>query len=413
MSHFLSPLFLKASIYLEEPIHFKGGTPLEIWKGRGPTNQATSYRGILVSSHVAKVLHNTYREPTLQYHLASADPLQYGGTPGRGVDAASHELRLFFRAYQQKKESCAIFYLDIKSAYYRLLHKLAIDKTCSYNQGLRLLKTLGLPEEAQYWLVQALHQPNALEAAGCPEWLRAIGANFHTCTWYQTRGDTTTMATLRGTRPGDGYADLLFNVVLSQVLKDIANTLVESGLNITYTWNGIRSFAGASQGDCVTKALNVVWADDIAVMIKHGQAAQLHEALPIIIATYIDRLATRGLLLNFGPGKSEVILMLRGPGSVALRRQLFSVEEPVIPVQTDFMGTFDIRLVLKYKHLGVTIHGNGYMTTELRLRVTQAHSAFNQYRAAVYQNRKLGLTKRVAIFRSCALSILFWNSGTW
>ena len=413
MSHMLSPLFLKTSLYLEEPIHFKGGTLFEVFKGRGPTNEVTSYRGILVSSHVAKAFHNTYRRPTLDYHLKTADPLQYGGTPGRGVDAASHVLRLFFKACQLRKESCAIFFLDIKSAYYRLLRKLAIGQTCSYNQGLRLLQTLGLPEDAQYWLVRALHEPNALEAAGCPTWLRSIGANFHSCTWYQVRGDTTTISTLRGTRPGDGYADLLFNVVLSKVLYDIEEELTTAGLDVTLTWNGTKSFAVQATGQHTTKALNIVWADDVAVLIRHGQAAQLAQAVPMVIATYIDRLATRGLLLNFGAGKSEVMMMLRGPGSVAIRRSMFAPQEPTLEVDTHFMGKFNVRLVQKYKHLGMTLHGNGHMTTELKLRIAQAHSAFNRFRANVYQNKKLQLTKRTAIFRSCVLTVLLWNAGTW
>ena len=413
MSHFLSPLFLKTSLYLEEPIHFKGGTLFEIFKGKGPTNEVTSYRGILVSSHIAKAFHNTYRKPTLDYHLKTADPLQYGGTPGRGVDAASHVLRLFFKSCQIDKVSCAIFFLDIKSAYYRLLRKLAIGQTCSYNQGLRLLQTLGLPADAQYWLVKALHEPNALEEAGCPDWLRSIGANFHTCTWYQVRGDHTTISTLRGTRPGDGYADLLFNVVLSRVLQAIEEELTEAGLDITLTWNGVRSFDVQPAGQHTTKALNVVWADDVAVLIRHGQAEQLAKAVPVVIATYIDRLATRGLLLNFGAGKSEVMMMLRGPRSVALRRSIFASSDPTLAVETDFMGTFHVRLVQRYKHLGMTLHGNGHLTTELRLRIAQAHSAFNRFRANVYQNKKLQLAKRTAIFRSCVLTVLLWNAGTW
>ena len=356
MSHFLAPLFLKQACYAVEPIHHKGGILFELYKGRGSMQDAASYRGILVSSHVAKALRNVYRHQALPFHLATSDPLQYGGTPGMGVDFASHTLRLFLKNQQVAGVSCAVFFLDIKSAYYRLLRCLAIGPTCNHNEFIRLMRTMGLPPEAADQLIRAVHDPCAMTAAGAPDWLRQMGAAFHKHTWYHVRGDAAVTATLRGARPGDGWADLLFNMVLSNVLQDIEKELCDIGLEITLTWSGVRSYAAESPGTEHTKALRVAWADDVAVMVKHGSAEQLLQALPIVISTYIDRLAGRGLLLNFGQGKSEVLLLLRGQGCRSLRRDLFSLAEPQIQVSTDTCGDFPVRLVHKYKHLGVTIH---------------------------------------------------------
>ena len=413
MSHFLAPLFLKQACYAAEPIHHKGGILFELYKGRGSMQDASSYRGILVSSHVAKAFHNVYRQEALPFHLATADPLQFGGTPGMGVDFASHTLRLFLRNHQLAGVSCPVFYLDIKSAYYRLLRCLAIGPTCSYNEFIRLMRTMDIPPDAAECLIRATHDPNALTAAGAPEWLRQMGAAFHKHTWYHVRGDNAVTATLRGTRPGDGWADLLFNMVLSKVTQDIEKELCDLGLEIVLTWNGQRSFEAQAPGPVETKAMQVAWADDLAILVKHGSASQLMEALPVVISTYIDRLASRGLLLNFGSGKSEVLLLLRGAGSQQLRRDIFSQPEPSIDIHTDLCGSFSVRLVYRYKHLGVTVHANGHLMSELRLRVGQSNAAFNKFRAAIFQNTKLALCKRVNIFNACVFSIFFWGSGTW
>ena len=53
------------------------------------------------------------------------------------------------------------------------------------------------------------------------------------------------------------------------------------------------------------------------------------------------------------------------------------------------------------------------MMTELRLRVGQSNTAFNKFRAAIFQNTKMALHKRVSIFNACVMSIFFWGSGTW
>ena len=266
----------------------------------------------------------------------------------------------------------------------------------------------------QQWLgSSATKDPSAFERADCPTWLRKAAATFHANTWYHVRNDDKVTTTLRGTRPGDGWADLLFNVVIGTALQAIQNELQGLGLLTHYEWNSQRDWNAAPGDTAKEDALAVTWADDIAIMIQHGLAGQLVESLPTILSVFVDRLAERGLILNYGAGKTEILLLLRGPGSVACRRQLFATEIPTMTVESDHLGHFQVRLVTKYRHLGHTIHANGHMTTELRLRTGQAHSAFTKFRKSVFQNLALSLPKRTSIFRACVLSVFFWGSGTW
>ena len=411
--HWLAPLLAKCSFYVTEPIQWRGGVLHELYKGKGSMTDTKSYRGILVSSHLAKSFLLQLSRKTLPFHVASAPPLQTGGMPKKGVDLASHTLRAFLDLGKKHGRSIGIFFLDVQSAFYRLLRCLAVGPTCTTPELLHLLHTVQIPDNAVEALLAASHQPDAFTRMGVPAWLRKFGVVFHSHTWYHVRQDPEVCETLRGTRPGDGYADLLFGVVTSQILQDLEPELAQFGVQTCLEWNGFRNTLAAPGEEAQASAIHVVWADDIAVMLHHEQPAELIYALKNVMALYMDRLAQRGLLLNMAPGKSEALVLLRGKGSRALRRDLFKITKPTLDFESAVFGTQQVSLISKYKHLGFTVHGSGFLLAELRIRAGSAHSAFTKHAKRVYYNLGLRLAKRSQIFKTCVLSILLWNSGTW
>lgn len=121
-------------------------------------------------------------------------------------------------------------------------------------------------------------------------------------------------------------------------------------------WNGLRSLEAADGREVEAAALNIAWADDIAVLVHHETPTGLLESLSLAIATYIDKLASNGLELNFGVGKTETLVLFRGVASRKLRREFFSMPTPTIQVQTQTLGQLEMRLVEKYRHRGFQIH---------------------------------------------------------
>ena len=98
------PLFAKMVTYRAEPIAHKGGVLHSVWKRRGPMNDPSSFRGILVSSQVAKVFHSTFRTKAISAFQNAADPLQYGGLPGRrSLKQLSHAV--YNRAFATNRSS--------------------------------------------------------------------------------------------------------------------------------------------------------------------------------------------------------------------------------------------------------------------------------------------------------------------
>lgn len=66
------------------------------------------------------------------------------------------------------------------------------------------------------------------------------------------------------------------------------------------------------------------WADDLAFAIQHSCPADLLRSFEHLGRIAIDSLAGHGLDLNYGHGKAEVMMSLKGRGAVALRRTSFS-----------------------------------------------------------------------------------------
>lgn len=58
-------------------------------------------------------------------------------------------------------------------------------------------------------LAHLLERPTALEEQGCPTHLHQMVSTIHRSTWWQLQNDTVAIQTSKGTRPGDGFADVL------------------------------------------------------------------------------------------------------------------------------------------------------------------------------------------------------------
>ena len=69
-----------------------------------------------------------------------------------------------------------------------------------------------------------------------------------------------------------------------------------------------------------------------------------------VTAVLFENLLAAGLTPNLKKGKSEILMDLRGPGSLAIRRDLLS-QENLLCVDSRY-GPFELNLVGAYKHLG-------------------------------------------------------------
>ena len=112
------PLFLKLVLRQEEAIQFKGGVLKQAWKGRNAPSECSSYRALLVSSNIGKVLHGALRACCVPSLARAVSPLQLGGLPRVPVLFPAHVVR----AFQSwcRAGSYAVLYLDLREAFYKV-----------------------------------------------------------------------------------------------------------------------------------------------------------------------------------------------------------------------------------------------------------------------------------------------------
>ena len=159
--------------------------------------------------------------------------------------------------------------------------------------------------------------------------------------------------------------------------------------------------------------LDIVWADDLAIVVTHPSATTMLERLRFAISRTFHHSLRHALIPNLKKGKTEAMLFLRGPGSKTVRAQYFNVDEPFLEIDDTVDSLRKVLVSSGYRHLGSKIHlGKGFLP-EIKARLGMASSIFRKHRRLIFQNRLLTLERRRYLFTTMVLSIVRYNTGTW
>ena len=85
-------------------------------------------------------------------------------------------------------------------------------------------------------------------------------------------------------------------------------------------------------------------------------------------------------------------------------------EKDTEPVQ---VGDDTLEIVDSFTYLGAVITRDAEITEEVNCRISNASRAFWSLRKPVFQNPKLSLANRKAIYRAAVLSVLLYGAETW
>ena len=104
--------------------------------------------------------------------------------------------------------------------YSALVQLVAHSPATTSPEGLHTaLQGLALPGDVVDELRELLQQPSALSQSFASPWLERLAAHFGERNWFVIAGDSTPIATGRGTRPGSSWADVLFALLMPKVLR--------------------------------------------------------------------------------------------------------------------------------------------------------------------------------------------------
>ena len=221
MAAIATPLHAKCHIRTQEPWGYKGGVAAPLPKS-GSTASMDNFRSVLLSSPSGKNAHKAQRrdfESSFYRHLRNG---QHGGVKKRGTDMANIRVRLWNRAQKAQGRCSGVLFLDCVSAFYSVIRQLAVKVPHKESEIEHIIDGLRLSEQAKEEVRKRIgDKQNALDRYECTQHEEAIIAEAHQDTWFATAGCNKVAVASKGTRPGDPWGDIIWNVLHAQVMTEV------------------------------------------------------------------------------------------------------------------------------------------------------------------------------------------------
>ena len=410
-SKILYPLALKLALRIEEPLTWKGGHLFALYKGKGSTAECSSHRGILLMNVMGKITRASLRKWINEPYLVAGHSMQLGGKPHQQAQFGAQLTRSFLRWCKSNNKSAAVLFVDIASAFYKALREIATGADTSDQDIAQIVKRLGLGPEVMPALSEALQGRTAYAALTESVPRQQVLQESLQATWFSVDGEAV-VGTEQGTRPGDSWADVVFNVLLSQVLQKVQRILEKSSL-VTLVAKYDRTICpNKPTGGATMPLLQVTWADDIALMITVDKPQMIWSTLPRVMQVLVDELHAIGMEISCGPTKTAALVLLRGPGSVQTRRRMFQNAQSELPVLTEKEG-LKLPLVPQYKHLGGILTFKGTLAAEISMRFAKARQAYWRSAKAIFRQRHVADKVKAQLFQALVMTVYIWGIGAW
>ena len=399
----LHNLILKSVLQGAEPLEFKGGRLCAIYKGKGSKLEPSKYRGILLADGFAKIFHSWTRTQLLPTFQQRARPGQLGGRPSQQTTTAIHLLRLHAWNGRHLHLTTGMLFIDVRAAFHHMLRDLVfgISNPMTASQLSNFLDSNHHDIPAIAAGIQRAVQDDIKDIRPL---LRFLLADIHQQTWFQmTNADDTScyVETARGTRPGSPLADVGFNLLFAKVMLKI-----ELALQNLPQYNRGMLAAGLEFHP-------IAWMDDLAIPMTTATASEMPSLMTKVLTIVHEAFSSFGLTLNMDPGKTEAVIMFRGPGADEQRLQLFDQGQvPTLVASTD-THILSLRVASSYRHLGARYSMDADIEVEVMARLGSARSAYHEVKQQVFLNRFIPVPGRLQLLHSLIFSRLMYGCATW
>ena len=406
----LHPLLCKMSLGCKEPLMLKGSLATDLYKGRGCKLDMTSYRSIVCSSVLSKHHHKFLRSRLLSVVVHFLRDTQCGGIPSRGVDMASLLLRSFLARTSALKRTALVVFYDVKTAFYAVIRQMLLPVHLSREEYLDVLDSVDIPLQLLPVLEAAMACPALVPEITSDKQLTAILTDAHMDTWFHVQDANEVAATLKGTRPGDSLADLLFSLLLSPVLAEVQELEVSLGLAFGLSKSTDPLFATQDDPEEVL-CTDVTFADDTAFMGVLPVNLPPDEMLSLVHEWALgihNIFVKRALIPNYDVGKSSLLLVPAGKNSTHYKK-VFAACEQGVWIEP---ALCHLRLVDRSKHLGSMIVSRCSMDAEIAYKKGKHVTALAPLKRAVFRK---SLREEVALnlVDTLATSVLLTNASAW
>ena len=404
------PLTLKVATCRTEPLRWRGGEALPLFKGKGSGQRLDQYRSILLESSFAKRWHAWLRSSLIPTFLSVRAPLQSGACRGVSTGALSLLARSFQHICRGRRLSHAMLFVDLRAAFYSVVREFLCSKPPEELDWPTLAQALHLSESQQAYVAALLADGGDATIKSVQPHLLSYLEDLLAGTWFQVRGSSIPVHTRKGTRPGDPLADLLFSFTIAAPLKQLAADMEQQGLRVRLSCAGI--LPSVPVGDALAPA-TASWHDDVVVFLAVEKASDLLTSCSFVARRVHDLFLERGLRVNYDGGKSEAVCTPLGSGSKPVLRRLRHPAGATIFFLPDHDPMQALTCTDSYRHLGSMLHDAGCLLVEVRRRLQQARIALQPLRKPIFARVDLSQAAKHNFLRSYVLSRLLLNVGSW
>ena len=411
LARILYPQLVKLALHGQEALIHKGGR-LAIAHKKGPTNECSSFRSLLVSSHVGKTLHRALRQHQQVFYTTYMQSQQVGGRPKIPVNFAVHMVRAHLRMHVSQGTSASLIFLDLTEAFCRVLRPLVLGGSWDDQVLAAMAAWLKLDAGTLHDLKLHLAEPDALTRAGVPDFHRKYLQALHADTHFHLPQQCDRVRTTFGSRPGDSFADVVFGFLWARVLHILEEEMANHEL-LTMLPKPARPSIYAEASGQLVPFLGPTWCDDLCICLSADDPAYLERSTGTTVGLVLDICREHGMTPNLKRGKTEVLFSFRGKSSRSLRRKYYGNNGTGVLVALGESTPSRVGVVGEYKHLGGLVHVTGDMRKELRRRLGIAHSTFGKFRRVLFHNLAFDQRKRANLFQTLVMSQLTYGMETW
>ena len=259
----------KVQTQAREPLSWKGGLLVPLFKGKGSPKEAASYRSIFISDVCGKIHHSHVRKALVDTWNVHDDLIQQGGRKGCSTDIAHHLLHGYFAWARSQTVSCAMLFVD--AAFYTVVRSMLSDQPLHDDLLCHAMQVLGIRPHDWHEILRCIRPDNA--TSGMDDHAHRMMIDMFSGTHFQMKGVANPVATFRGTRPGDPVADVLFNMVFRLIVLD-ARTKFQGSHNMPFLGSPETCRNLAQVADMPPSGFTeVTFVDDIAYAL-HAPCAE-------------------------------------------------------------------------------------------------------------------------------------------
>ena len=385
-----------------------------------------SYRGVLISNHVGKVLTGLIQDHVTPSYVNFVGATQFGAVPKMGTALASHIVRSFIDYARLAGLSMFVLFVDLSKAFDKVIREIALGSAHGAPESVELsLEQLGHNSHVVKTVVDLVSQHGTVfEQMGIDGKVRELITSLHSGSWFSVGASSNYVVARSGGRQGCKLGAILFNLIYAVALARLRNSMMRSHGALEIQGYSGSPFWGNSYVKATPESkhagqdghkhfvVDVTFVDDEAILLTSPSPRRLEIAFEGLLKNLCEIFSSLGLVLNFSPGKSEAFLVFRGKNAAKYTKK-YTVQQKCRILLPPGANAEYLRVVQQYKHLGSIISADGTCTFDIARRTASAMTAYAPIAVSVFGSMSISRNTRLNLFRSLVISRLLYNVHVW